>query len=93
MGRKGWREEKEDRKNANKGSKSNIELELPNSRYHRNCYRDIVNKLQINKQKSTYDHHTTTTTQVLIRHLQLCSEDHIKQRKQDMDNNRITCAN
>ena len=60
MGRKGWREEKEDRKNANKGSKSNIELELPNSRYHRNCYRDIVNKLQINKQKSTYDHHTSS---------------------------------
>ena len=31
-----------------------------------------------------------TTTQVLIRHLQLYSEDHIKQEEQDMEDKRIT---
>ena len=52
----GGREEKEDRKNAKRGNKSNIELELSNFRCHRNCYRDFVNKLQINTAKSTCDH-------------------------------------
>ena len=57
---KGGREEKEDRKNAKRGSKSNIELELSNFRYHRNCFRHFVNKLQINTAKIPYDHHTSS---------------------------------
>ena len=48
--------EKEDRKNAKRGNKSNIELELCNFRYHINCYWDFVIKLQINTIKSTHDH-------------------------------------
>ena len=52
---RGW-EEKEDRKNAKRGNKSNIGLELSNFRYYRNCDRDFVNKLHINATKSTYDH-------------------------------------
>ena len=55
-GRKEGREEKEDRKNGKRGNKSNIELELSNFRYHRNCYQDVANNLQINTVKSTYDH-------------------------------------
>ena len=51
---RGW-EEKEDRKNAKRGNKSNIGLELSSFRYHRNCYWDFVNKLQINAAKSAYD--------------------------------------
>ena len=39
-----------------RGNKSNIELELFNFRYHRNCYWDFVNKLQINTANRTYDH-------------------------------------
>ena len=49
------REKAENRKNAKRGNKSNIQLELSNFRYHRNCYQDSVNKLQINTAKSTYD--------------------------------------
>ena len=49
------RERGENRKNAKRGNKSNIQLELSNFRYHRNCYRDFVNKLQINTAKSTHD--------------------------------------
>ena len=37
-GKEGGREEKEDRKNAKRGNKSNTELELSNFRYHINCY-------------------------------------------------------
>ena len=59
VGRKGGREEKEDRKNAKRESKSNIELELSNFRYYRN-YRDIVNKRQINTAKRTHDHQTSS---------------------------------
>ena len=52
-GKEGGREEKEDRKkNAKRGNKSSIELELSNFRYHRNCFRDFSNKLQINPAKN-----------------------------------------
>ena len=61
-GRKGGREEKEDRKNAKRGNKSNIGLELSNFRYYRNCDRDFVNKLHINTTKSTYDHTSSDKT-------------------------------
>ena len=54
-GKKGVREEKEDRKNAKTGNKSNINLKISNFRYHRNCFRDFSNKLQINVAKSTCD--------------------------------------
>ena len=56
-GRKGGMEEKEGRKkkNAKTGNKSNIKLKLSNFRYHRNYFRDISNRLQINAAKSTYD--------------------------------------
>ena len=54
--RKGRREEKEDRKNAKRGNKSNIKLELSNFRYHKNCYQDFINRLQINTANSTFDH-------------------------------------
>ena len=50
----GWK--KEDRESAKRGNKSNIELESSNFRYHRNCYQNFANKLQINTAKSTYDH-------------------------------------
>ena len=59
VGRKGGRKEKEDRKNAKRESKSNIELELSNFRYYRN-YRDFVNKRQINTTKRTHDHDTSS---------------------------------
>ena len=51
--RKGGREEQEDRKTDKRGNKSNIELKLSNFRYHRNCFQDFRNKLQINEAKST----------------------------------------
>ena len=52
-----WREGGEGiQKNDKRGDKSNTELELSNFRYHRNCYQEFVNKLQINTAKSTYDH-------------------------------------
>ena len=52
-GKEVGREEKEDRKkNAKRGNKSSIELELSNFRYHRNCFRDFSNKLQINPAKN-----------------------------------------
>ena len=52
--RKGRREGGEGRqkKNAKRGNKSSIELELSNFRYHRNCFRDFSNKLQINPAKN-----------------------------------------
>ena len=53
-GRKGGRKGTEGRKNTKGGNKSNIELKLSNFRYHRNCYHDFVNKLQINAAKNTY---------------------------------------
>ena len=50
-------EEKQDRKKiAKMGNKSNIELELSDFRYYRNCYWDFVKKLQINTAKNTYGH-------------------------------------
>ena len=52
---KGRREEKEDRKNAKTGNKSNVKLKLSNLRYHRNCFRDFRNKLQINAAKRACD--------------------------------------
>ena len=52
---KGRREEKEDKKNAKTGNKSNIKLKLSNLRYHRNCFRDFRNKLEINAAKRTCD--------------------------------------
>ena len=58
-GKEGGREEKEDRKNAKRGNKSNTELELSNFRYHINCYWDSVTKLQINTIKSTHDHNSS----------------------------------
>ena len=57
---KGGREEKEDRKNAKRGSKRNIELELSNFKYDRNCFRYFVNKLQINTAKIPKDRHTSS---------------------------------
>ena len=52
-----WEEkEKKGRKNAKRGNKASIELELFNFRYHWNCYWDLVNKLQINTGKRTCDH-------------------------------------
>ena len=54
-GRKGGREVKEDRKAARRWKKSNIELKLSNFRYHRNCFWDFRNKLQINAVKNTCD--------------------------------------
>ena len=42
-------------KNVKRGSKSNIDLKLSNFRYHRNCYRNFTNKLQINAAKNTYN--------------------------------------
>ena len=54
-GRRAGREEKDDRKNAKRGNKSNIELELSNFRYQISCYWDFVNKLQINTAKNTRD--------------------------------------
>ena len=54
-GRRAGREEKDDRKNAKRGNKSNIELELSSFRYQISCYWDFVNKLQINTAKNTRD--------------------------------------
>ena len=54
-GSKGGREATEDRKNAKTGNKSNIKLKLSNLRYHRNCFRDFRNKLEINAAKRTCD--------------------------------------
>ena len=60
----GGREEggKEDRRNAKRGNKSIIELKLYNFRYHRNCFRDFNNKMQINAAKKH------VTRQILIKH-------------------------
>ena len=53
---------KEDRRNAKRGNKSIIELKLYNFRYHRNCFRDFNNKMQINAAKKH------VTRQILIKH-------------------------
>ena len=50
--REGGRRRKTEKKNAKRGNKSSIELELSNFRYHRNCFRDFSNKLQINPAKN-----------------------------------------
>ena len=43
------------KKNAETGNKSNINLKVFNFRYHRNYFRDFSNKLQINAAKSISD--------------------------------------
>ena len=59
---RGAREGREERgkgdgwqKNAKRGNESNIELKLYNVRYHRNCFQDFSNKMQINAAKNTCD--------------------------------------
>ena len=54
--RKGAWKVGEERQKKFEEEKLNIELELSNLIYHRNCYRDFVNKSQINATKSTCDH-------------------------------------
>ena len=48
------REGKEGRKNGTRANKGIFELKISNFRYHRNCFRDFLNKLHIDIAKSTY---------------------------------------
>ena len=73
-------------KNAKRGNKSNIELELSNFKYHRKCYRTSLTSCTLIQQRAH------TSTQVLMRHYQLYSGEYIKQGEQDMEHSELLDA-